>query len=387
MSRTIDIRRIKKDGESSLEKSKEGSRKVDSSFWTFLNKDFKLFANTVPDKIKESFYLELSTLLGAGMDIRSSLDLIKNEQAKKKNQQIFNSILQRIISGSSLSASLKYSNHFTAYEFFSIQIGEETGKLIIVLKELAVYYKKKINQKRQIISALTYPALVMIVAVGAVSFMMSYVVPMFADVLKRFGGDLPIITKMVLRTSVLVKKYSLTFFILTIGIVVLIISQKKKDWFRKLSSMIILRTPVVGEIIRKIYLSRFANTMSLLIGSKIPMLQAIQLVKKMVSFYPIESSLSKVEEDVMSGTPLHISLASHTIYTKKMISLIKVGEEVNQLDIFFNNISEQYSADVEHQASILSKFMEPFIIVILGLVVGVILIAMYLPLFKLGQTF
>ncbi len=343
--------------------------------------------NSLPDKIKESFYLELSTLLGAGMDIRSSLDLTKNEQTKKKYRAIFDEILQQIIAGSTFSAAMKSNGNFTAYEYFSVQIGEETGKLITVLTELALYYKKKINQQRQIIGALTYPVLVLVVAFGAVSFMMSYVVPMFADVLKRFGGELPMVTKMVLSISFLVKKYSLAFFIFLIAIVIFVVWQKKYDWFRNFTSKLILRIPVIGEIVRKIYLSRFANTMSLLVGSRIPMLQSIQLVKQMISFYPIEKSLTKVEEDVLSGVPLYESLSHHSAYTKKMISLIKVGEEVNQLDIFFNKISEQYSAEVEHQTNILSKFMEPLIIVVLGLVVGVILIAMYLPLFKLGQAF
>jgi type IV pilus assembly protein PilC len=144
---------------------------------------------------------------------------------------------------------------------------------------------------------------------------------------------------------------------------------------------------VIGPIIRKLFLSRLANTMSLLIGAKIPIVQSIRLVRQMVDFYPIERSLREVEENILSGTPLHKCLGRHPIYPPKMISLIKVGEEVNQMELFFNKISDQYSNEVEYQTSLLSKFMEPLIIVVLGLVVGVILIAMYLPLFKLGQSF
>jgi type IV pilus assembly protein PilC len=127
--------------------------------------------------------------------------------------------------------------------------------------------------------------------------------------------------------------------------------------------------------------------MSLLIGAHIPLLQALQLVKKMVNFHPIESSLTDIENDVLSGTSLYESLAHHSIYPKKMIAFIKVGEEVNQMDVFFDKIARQYSSEVEYQTSMLSKFIEPLIIVILGLIVGTILIAMYLPLFKLGQSF
>ena len=128
--------------------------------------------------------------------------------------------------------------------------------------------------------------------------------------------------------------------------------------------------------------------MALLIGSRIPMLQALELVKKMIGFFPIEESLTTVAAEVMSGSSLHSSLSSHKIYPKKMISLIKVGEEVNTNWTSFSvrSLLGAYSSEVEHRTNVLSKFLEPLIIVGLGLVVGVILIAMYLPLFKLGQS-
>jgi len=164
-----------------------------------------LFGSGLPDKIKEGFYLELSTLLEAGMDIRGSLELIQNEQTRKKYSHLFETVLNRIVAGATLSFSMKQAGLFTPYEYFSVQIGEETGKLANILGELAIYFRKKIDQKRQVVGALTYPVLVMIVAFTAVGFMMTYVVPMFADILKRFGGDLPFITKLVLRASTLLK--------------------------------------------------------------------------------------------------------------------------------------------------------------------------------------
>jgi type IV pilus assembly protein PilC len=387
MSKSIDIRQISKQKQSQLPEKKIQSEEEQSGVWSILNKDIKLFGSSLPDKIKESFYLELSTLLAAGVDIRASLELITNEQPQKKYRPIFADLLQQVITGSTLSSAMKTSSLFTTYEYFSVQIGEETGKITTVLKELANYYKKKINQKRQIIGALTYPVLVMTVAIGAVSFMMAYVVPMFADILKRFGGELPFITKLVLNISRHVRTFGPIIFLIAVACIIFILTQRKKNWFREVSSKILIRIPLIGDIIKKIYLARFANTMELLIGSKIPMLQSIQLVKQMVGFYPIEKSLDEVEENVLSGISLNKSLSYHSIYPKKMISLIKVGEEVNQLDLFFNKISEQYSDEIEYQTTLLSKFMEPLIIVVLGGIVGTILIAMYLPLFKLGQAF
>lgn len=358
----------------------------DGAFWNILNKDIRLFGSGLPDKIKESFYLELSVLLAAGVDIRGALDIIQVEQVKKKYRLHFSDLCKQIVSGATLSAAMQSGGLFTPYEFFSVQIGEETGKLIMVLAELAVYYKKRIDQRRQIIGALTYPVLVLTIAGFAVGFMLTYVVPMFADVLKRFGGDLPYITRLVMRLSALFKHSIGIFLLLLSGMIAVAISQRRKIRFRQYASFLLMRIPLIGDLISKTYLSRFSTTMALLIGSRIPMIQALELVKKMIGFFPIEDSLTAVAAEVMSGRSLHASLSSHKIYPPKMISLIKVGEEVNQLDLFFNKIAAQYSSEVEHRTNVLSKFLEPLIIVSLGLVVGVILIAMYLPLFKLGQS-
>jgi len=323
----------------------------------------------------------------AGVDIKTALELIKEEQRKKNVKEVFHSVQQSVITGASFSSALKDAKEFTSYEYYSIQIGEESGKLLKVLKELSVYFGKKIKQRRQIIGAITYPLVVLIIAFAAVSFMVAYVVPMFADTFKRFGSDLPAITKAVIAVSGFIKSFIGVFLLGLFAVIGFCIWQSKTNWFRKVSSAVLLRTPVIGKMVHQIYLSRFAKTMSLLVGAKIPLVQAIQLTKQMISFYPIENSLIDIEEKILSGIAFHKSLAAHSIYPPKMISIIKVGEEVNQLELFFARLSEQYSAEVEHQATLLSKFIEPLIIIVLGLIVGVILIAMYLPLFRLGQAF
>ena len=386
MNEAMDIRRIKKQKLSEEVRDKEfiAGKK---NWWDFLNRDIHFGGSKIPDKIKESFYLELWGLLQAGVDTRTALELVAAEFKKKKIKEIFSNVLNMVVSGITLSAALKKANEFSTYEYYSIQIGEESGKLLQVLKELADYFNKKIKQRRQIIGAIIYPVVVLVVAFGAVSFMVTYVVPMFSDTFKRFGNDLPPITRAVIDVSSFIKKFSGLFVLVVLAVIAFGIWQSKKVWFRSMSSELILRMPVIGGIIRKIYLSRFANTMSLLIGSKIPMLQSIQLTRQMITFYPIERSLIVVEKNIIEGIPLHKSLKEHSIYPSKMISIVKVGEEVNQLELFFARLAEQYSNEVEYQTTMLSKFLEPVIIIILGVIVGVILIAMYLPLFKLGQSF
>lgn len=386
MNDFLDIRKIRKN--SRREEATAGYSKQNKfNFFDFLNKDIRFGSSRINDRTRENIYAEILSLLEAGVDIRSALELVIEGQKKQKLKGIFEEIRDLIISGSTFSMALKKAREFSSYEIHSIQIGEETGKLLDVLKELSGYFAKKIKQRRQIVGAVTYPIVVLVVAFGAVSFMVTYVVPMFADTFRRFGSDLPAITKAVISMSGFIKEFFGIFLMAITGLILFCIWQAKKVWFRKISSAIILKTPIIGKIIQRIYLSRFANTMSLLIGARIPILQAIQLTRQMITFYPIERSLFEIEEKIIAGEPLYKSLSFHTVYPPKMISIIKVGEEVNQLELFFARLAEQYSNEVEYQTTLLSKFLEPLIIIILGIIVGTILIAMYLPLFRLGQTF
>lgn len=377
----IDINKVKK-----TQVKAEGKSPLQGII-DLLNKDFSLFGATLNDKKKEAFYHELGILLSAGVDIKTTLELISDEQVKEKDKALFSKIKDSVIAGNTLSGAIRDTGMFSAYEFFSLQIGEESGKLPIVLKELGTYYNKKMKQRRQIVGALTYPSIVLFTSLAAVFFMMNFIVPMFADVFKRFGGDLPAITKMIVNASSFFRKYFYLFFLFIITIIFFVYSQREQIWFRKYGSKILLRLPLAGEIVRKVYLARFCNSMTLLIGAKIPILRSINLVKQMIGFYPLEESLTQIEKDILHGIALNKSMSAFSIYPKRMTSLIKVGEEVNQLDNFFEKIAFQYNEEVEHQTSMISSMIEPFMIIFLGLIVGFILIAMYLPLFQLSTSF
>jgi type IV pilus assembly protein PilC len=367
--------------------SKKKKKEDDKSIFDFLNKDISLFGKSLSDKKKEAFYHEMAILLIAGVDIKTTLELIAEEQTNKKDKILYLQLKDKIIAGSTLSDAIKGSEYFSPYEFHSLQIGEESGKLTIVLEELASYYKNKVKQKRQIISALTYPIIVLCTAVGAIFFMMNFIVPMFAEVFKRFGGELPFITSLILSISDSIAEYFYIFFLAIIAIVSFVALNKKKVWFRNATSSIVLKIPFLGEMVRKIYLARFSQSMTLLIGSRIPLLRSIQLVKQMIGYYPIEVSLTEIEKDILQGNSLNNSMSKHAIYSKRMVSLVKVGEEVNQLDIFFDKVRKQLDDDIEYQTGMIASTVEPLMIIFLGLIVGIVLVAMYLPLFQLSTTF
>ncbi|WP_345954241.1 type II secretion system F family protein [Mucilaginibacter sp. PAMB04168] len=364
-----------------------GTPSAENKLLAILNKDISFGNPELSDKKKEYLYLELGSLLQAGINLKSSFELILADQRKAKDKLLFETIQQAVLGGTTFSHALKQSGKFSLYEVYSLQIGEETGKMIEVLQDLAKFYQNKIKQRRKIVSALTYPCIVMSAALGAVFFMLKFIVPMFGEVFRRFGGQLPWITEKIIRMSEALEKHFLPVVLGVSAITLLLISQRKKIWFRKWSARLLLRLPVVGNLVQKIYLARFANAMRLLISARLPLLRAIALIREMIGFYPIESSLAEIESEILKGRSLYQSMSSFSVYPPKMVQLVKVGEETNQLDYFFARISEQYIEEVEYRTTSLSSMMEPLIIIFLGLIVGVILVSMYLPLFQMSNSF
>ncbi|MCH8332260.1 MAG: type II secretion system F family protein, partial [Bacteroidetes bacterium] len=326
-------------------------------------------------------------LISSGLDILSALELIGDEQTSESRKQLFTKLKEDIISGRSLSSAMHESRKFSPYEYYSLQIGEETGRINVVLQQLSKYYNGRIKQKRQIINALTYPVIVLLTAFGAVWFMMGFMVPMFGDVFKRFGGDLPGLTKNILAFSEFISSYFPLFIFGIVTLIVIAYFQRKQEWYRKYSNRIVLSIPVIGKLLHKIYLGRFCQSMALMTGANMPMLKSIELTSKMIGFYSIERSLENVGDDIIHGKTLHSSLGACTIFPKRMISLVKVGEEVNQLDNMFDRLNDQYSQEVEQQSAMIGSLLEPVMIIFLGLVVGVILVALYLPMFQLSMSF
>lgn len=367
----------------SVRKKQEG-RTID--FLKILDTNIQVTSSRLSDKVKESIYLELGILLDAGVDIKAALELVESQQSNKKAKAILTEIKTKVVGGHSLSSAFELSRHFTPYEYFSIQIGEETGKLTGVLQELAKFYTKKIKQQRLFINTISYPVVIFCTSVGAVSFMLYFIVPMFSDIFKRFGGELPYITQMIISLSRSLSENILYVLLIIMIVAVFIFINHKKLWFRKYSYKCISAIPVLGIIIERIHLARFCTSMGMLAAAHVPLLRSVQLIKQMIMFYPIQLSLQQVEKDILSGKQLYVSLSNFKIYDTRMIALIKIGEEVNQLAQFFQRLAQAYSEEVEYKTSVLSTFLEPLIIIFLGIVVGFILVAMYLPMFQLSTS-
>ena len=352
----------------------------------FLSSEIHLFGNELSDRKKEGFYSELTILFSSGIDIRTAFDIIVEEQTKENERKLFSDIKSDIIGGLGLSEAIKKSGKFSQYEYFSLKIGEESGRLKDVMADLAVFYSKKIKQNRQLTSALTYPALVILTAVIAVAFMLSFIVPMFVDVFMKFNGEIPALTKSIIKLSDFFRAYLGYFLLGILVLVIILMAIRKTESFRSRSSALLLKLPLFGEIIQKIYLTRFCHSMSLLLGAKTPMLRSLSLVRKMVGFYSFEKAIEVMENDILHGKLLNQSMGQFKLFDTRIVSLVRVAEEVNQLDVIFSRLNNQYSEELEHKIGMLSNLLEPVMIIIVGGLVSVILVSMYLPLFQLSST-
>lgn len=353
---------------------------------SFLNKDIKLWGKKYNDNKKVELFTELNILLSSGIDIRTALDIIVENQGKEDDKKTFKNIRDEIVSGVGLSQALQNSGKFSNYDCICVRIGEETGRINEILLEVSLFYAFKIKHKRHLYNSLSYPILVLITSLFAVFFMMNVIVPMFSEVFKRFGGELPALTKFIIDLSGALQRNFLLILFFIFSLVFFIYYVRKEKWYRQWSSGFILSVPVIGKIINKIYLARFCQSMGLLTSAKVPMVQSISLVKQMIGFYPYEYALTKIGEEILRGKHLHEIMAKFPIFELKLVSLIKVAEEVNQLDVMFVKLNKQYSDELENNIGMLTTFLEPLLIIFVGLLVAVILISMYLPLFQMSTS-
>jgi len=361
-------------------------KKQKQSLENILKTEIKLFGPAFKNKQKESFYIELSVLLKAGVNLKNALAIQIESENKAAIKSILENLQDAIINGSSLSKAIKAHRSFTEYEYYSLKIGEETGTLVKVAESLGQFFERKNEQRRTLITALTYPIIILCTSVLVIVFMLRYVVPMFEDIFKQNNVELPAVTKVIMNASKIIENYSLTILFISIGMILILKYLMSKLWFKSYIQHLLLRIPFIGVFINKVQMAQFTQAVALLSAAKVPILNSIQLVKNMLSFKPIQDGLDIVEKNIIKGKSLSESLAQSAYFDSKMIALVKVSEETNQTEYIFERLNLQYNTEVQQQSKLVSTVLEPLIIVFVGLFVGIILIAMYLPMFRLGSV-
>ncbi|NAY93369.1 type II secretion system F family protein, partial [Muricauda sp. JGD-17] len=315
-----------------------------------------------------------------------ALALIKEGQKKERHKSLVGLLEENLISGLSFSETIRERKEFSEYEYYSLMIGEESGTLETITKELGHFFSKKNEQHRNLVNALTYPVIILTTAVLVVVFMLRMVVPMFQDIFAQNNVELPWITRFIVNISQFLGSYGLWLVLIFFVLLLLKKLVLRKDGFKRKMDYITLRIPYFGNFVKAVHLSQFTRALALLVSSSVPLLKSIQLAGKMINFYPLKDALDQVSDGIVRGESLSESLKYHKIFDGKMIALVKVAEETNQTQYMFDRLNQQYAIEVQQKSKLLSTLLEPAIILIVGVCVGVILVAMYLPMFRLGSV-
>ena len=347
---------------------------------------FEMWGNgQLSDKEKEAFYQYVSTLSSSGLQLPKALTLFSEERLHSKTLKVAIGLVQSVNSGKSLSEAMEISGAFDPYEYYSVAIGEETGRLGEILQDLKRFFENKIKQNRKLRGVMVYPIVVLSISVLAVWFLLSYVVPLFVDIYKRFGGELPLVTRIIVSTSEFINKWAGLILVIFVSVIMTWRYFRKSEVYRRISSRLLLALPVIGELLRQVHLSRFTNSMNLMLKSNISFIRSLDMLEKMTGFYPLQRIIPMLRQDILKGGLVHEAFSRHSIFDRQMVTLIRVGEEVNKLDQMFAKITTNYEENLNHKISIINTLVEPVIIIFLGLVIGFILVAMYMPLFDMGN--
>ena len=333
---------------------------------------------------KRTFFSQLQTLIRSGLSFSRAFELII-EGAKTKEKALYVRIFDEVVSGKELWRSLEADKAFTELDRSVVRIGEETGRLVDALAFLTDYYQKREEQKRMVTSALSYPIITLSIAVIVLVFMLLVVVPMFEQVYARMGGELPAITRQIIGMSESAPAVLGIMVILGLSMYGVRHMFGSSDKYQSITSGIVMRLPLVSGLIRKYQVSRFSRIMHLLVSSDVPILQALYLMRGIITFYPYRQSIEDVCRMIEKGQTLTGGMDKYeNLYGKRFLVLLKVGEETNSIEQMLLTQANDTNAELEHEIKQLNNIVEPFLILAIGIIVAFVLIAMYMPMFKLG---
>lgn len=327
---------------------------------------------------------QFSTMIGAGLPMVQCLDILANQMESAELREIVGKVKESVQGGDSLSEGLaRHKKAFDDLYVSMVEAGEIGGALDVILSRLASFLEKAERLRRKVKGAMVYPAVVTFVALGATIAMLTFIVPIFSKMFAGLGAELPGPTKMVLAISQAVQSN----FLLGIAvIVVLAIGYKffvKRPSGRLLVDRVKLRLPLLGDLIRKTAISRFSRTLGTLISSGVPILEALEITAKTAGNQVLNLAIQKAAISIAGGETITTPLKETGIFPPMVTQMISVGEKTGGLDEMLSKISDFYDEEVDAAVAALTSVIEPIIIVILGVVMGGILIAMYLPMFDI----
>ncbi len=332
------------------------------------------------------FSRQLATMLEAGVALLRSLDVCISQIRSKQFFNVTKQIRLDVEAGKSLSEALaKHPKVFNQFWVSIIEVGEASGTMPLVLNKLAAHVEEEAAFRSTIVSAIIYPLILCCVSVGAVVFFALVVAPKFEEIFTSMHTDLPIMTKVLLGTFKFIKTY---FFYLVGGIVAvffLLKSYFKTPIGTLHFEKIIFSLPIVGDVNKLIIMERFSSQMSILVSSGVPIILALEIVQRLVENQTCGYIIAKVREDVSGGKGLAVSMIKDNFFPILAVQMIQVGEETGELAKMFDHVARYYKGNVETTMKRFGTIFEPFMLVFMAGVIGIIVISIFLPLFKLGQ--
>lgn len=334
------------------------------------------------------FTRQLATMMKAGVPLIQSFDIVARGSTNPKMTRLLTDIRTDVETGTSLSSAFrKHPLYFDSLYCNLVEAGEAGGILEALLERLALYQEKTMALKNKIKSALVYPVAVMVVAFVVLAVIMIFVVPAFKDVFTSFGADLPAPTLFVIAMSeIFVKYWYLIFGILGGGTYFFLQSWKRSVRMQKAMDRLLLRVPVFGDLVNKSCIARWTRTLSTMFAAGVPLVEALDSVGGASGNAVFQEATEQIQKDVSTGAALTTSMQTTGVFPTMVIQMCAIGEESGSLDHMLGKAAEFYEDEVDEAVKGLSALMEPFIIVILGVMIGGIVVSMYLPIFKLGQV-
>lgn len=334
------------------------------------------------------FTRQLATMMKAGVPLVQSFDIVSEALENPTMRDLVNTLKGEVASGTGLAASLeKHPQYFDELFVSLIDSGEQSGTLETMLDRVATYKEKSEALKSKIKSALTYPIAVVVVALVVTGILLVKVVPQFAETFSSFGADLPAFTLFVLNISNFAQEW---WFIALLGIVSAVFAfgeaRRRSKKFSDLIDAAMLKAPIVGDIIYNSVIARFSRTLATTFAAGVPLVDALESVRGAAGNAVYHKAIGHIRDDVMTGTPLYNSIKVTNLFPTMLLQMVSIGEESGALDEMLEKVAMHYEAAVDDAVDSLSSLMEPLIMSVLGVLVGGLMVAMYLPIFMLGSV-
>ena len=330
------------------------------------------------------FTRQFSVMLDAGLPLVQCLEILGEQEEHQGFQAIINAVRTDVESGSALAEAMrKHPKAFDNLFVNMVAAGEAGGILDIILQRLSTYIEKIVKLKSQVKSALVYPVTVILIAAGVVTIILWKVIPVFAQLFAGLGSEMPFLTRAVISASNFVGRFFPFILIVLIALVVFLRQYHKTYRGRRVLDGILLKIPVIGMLLRKIAVARFCRTLGTLTSSGVPILDGLEITAKTAGNAIIEDAVMSVRKSVEEGRTISEPLGDTKVFPPMVVQMINVGEQTGALDQMLSKIADFYEEEVDTAVNGLMKLLEPLMITVLGVVIGTIVAAMYLPLYSI----